>query len=855
MPQTPRKDLVLVRAGDREIFAQKGTAPAGSTNLGSPLTVNEHMFIEGYYYDDDKNRTAFFVTLQDEFGKPITSYLAQLTDKTDTESLPGGVRVALLGPQFYEAYKNMSVKVTVLRFGEDNKGLKLFETVKKYADVAAKFVPVINQALGYAEMGLEVLKEQLGKDAVYEFKFDIARQDKSPATSESWFLFSGGKVAPKLTALTSFDVDTSGGRRHILWPASVGKPDGYAMFIGVYREPPVEPYKQVLEYLRLMQEKYSAYLREKPIKAGAIDSSDAAVQNAQVAHLWNAFWARLEIAGTAPQNSTEEGVKELFDFASRLSTLTAAGPNGALVKLTPEKEREFAGALSGIFKFTINSTGVAAEGEDTRESGFQRLARWATWFNKRYEYNKTLTAGSPRVFTWSERDQTLYPYAIATDEYARNEAQKKVADAVGDKQILTGGDLRKLDSLSDFFSLSPQEPWLFYEQKSVAMWLNNKFNLGKDVPPVTMDSSPADVRAFGEKFKSKLADAKVLKLDGSKWGVYSPVKFVWDDNFLSGLKSIAGKEEEAKFLSLNQHEDLVKLYNTWLNGKASLLSEEEKKEVEAKFLALLVESDLKKVFEEKKAGALFANYILRVENDTSPRIIRVKFPIDSFITLYDRMCESPDSLLPKDAPKAVKTSLLEYLKNPDRLQEISDQFVGSENSGLDLSVRQRGVRFLQTIVPGLKEKSTLKGVPKSAAEAKAWSEAFVGEKGIEWFEGGGCRFEYKSTRLDEIRLNGLETRFSQFNQLTDKTEMKSFIRDVMKYAFTDAGPTKPSSIRQRAIAILMDKTVLPPALAAADVREAATWDSLLGMDLDWGKDCKKIVVTGVGCIPAAPPLQ
>lgn len=809
------------------------------------------MFVEGYYYDDDKNRTAIFVTLQDEFGKPITSYLAQVIDKPETDALASGVRVNLLGPQFYEAYRSMSVKITALRFGEDNKGLKLFETVKKYADLAAKFVPVVNQALGYADMGLDVLKEQLGKDAVYEFKFDIARQDKSPSTPESWFLFSGGNVEPKIRAISTFDVDRTGGRRHISWPSNVGKLDGYAMFVGVYREPPVEPYKKVLEYLRLIQQQYSDYLREKPIKANTIDSSDAAVQNAQIAHLWNAFWARLEIAGTAPQNSTEDSVRELFDFAARLSTLPTAGPNGALVKLTPEKEREFAGALSGIFTFAINNTNVATEGEDTRESGFQRLTRWATWFNKRYDYNRGIAAGSPKVFVWSEKNQTLYPYAVATDVYARNEAQKKLADAVGDKQVLKGGELRALDGLSDFFSLSPQEPWLFYEQKSVAMWLNDKFNLGADVPTIIIDSSPADVSTFGEKFRAKLAGVKVLKLNGGKWGIYSPTKFVWDDNFLRELKAAAGDD---KALSLNQHETLARLYNTWVEGNAGLLSDAEKKDIEAKFLALLGESDLKKVFEEKKAGALFANYILRVENPDSPRIVKAKYSsVNSLISLYNQMCENPDNLLPANVPADVKNNLFAYLKNPDRLEQISVEYV--EKSGAELSVRQRAVRFLQAIVPGIQEKAQLKIVPQSTAEAEAWSAAFVAEKDIEWYPGNECRFEYKSTRLDEIGLNRLGLKFSQFNELTDKSEMKNFIRDVMKYAFTDAGPNKPSSIRQKAIRMLMTDTVLPPVLADKDVREAATWDALLGMDLDWGKNCKKIIVTGVGCSPAVPPSQ
>ena len=125
-PQT-KKDLVLVKSGDKMLLAQKGFVPPGSADVTSQINVNEHLFVEAYYYDDDKNRTAFFVTLQDEFGKPITSYLAPLIDKPEANELSNGVRVSLLGPQFYEAYKNMSVKVTVLRFGEDNAKLKLLK--------------------------------------------------------------------------------------------------------------------------------------------------------------------------------------------------------------------------------------------------------------------------------------------------------------------------------------------------------------------------------------------------------------------------------------------------------------------------------------------------------------------------------------------------------------------------------------------------------------------------------------------------------------------------------------------------------------------------------------------------------
>lgn len=833
--QSKARDLVLVKSGGGAFFVPGTSAPTGATSEAKPISVDDHMVVEAYYYDDDKNRTAFFVTLQDENGRPLTSYLAQLIDSPQTNNLPNGVKLILLGPQFYEAYKVMSMKVTVLRFGEDNSKLKLFETIKKYADVTAKFIPVVGQALGYAEMGLEVLKDQLGKDATYEFNFDIRRDALKPSTAESWRIFSGGKVEPKINALSSFDVDTNGGRSHISWPASIGKIDGYAMFIGVYQEDPVVPYRQVLEYLRLIQDKYSAYLRDKPIKADEINTNDAAVQNAQISHLMNAFWARLQIA-KASDNSTEESVRELFEFADRLSTLTQS--QGALVKLTPEKEREFAGTLTGLFTFTIKGDKVAPEGEDYRESGFQRLTRWGTWFKNRKDNSK--------VLVWSSNKQTLYPYATATDLYARAEAQRKLDSAIGDKQILKGGEIRALDSLLDFFSPNPQEPWLFYEQKSVAMWLNEKFNF--NLAALNLTSTPADVKAFGENFKAKLAAAKVLKLNNGRWSSSSPVQFVWNDSFLPELKKIA---EAGNNLKLNQHEKLEELYKTAIEKNGSLLSEAERQEVEDKFSGLLVGEKLKKEFVDKKAGALFANYVLSVDTPNTPQIREVRFQIGAYISLYKRMCEDPNNLLPGSMPTPVKNNLLAYIQDPERLQDIAE-YIASDGKGVDMSVRQRAVRFLQMMVPGLAEKPNLIGVPTNDTEAKAWAAAFLAEQGMEWVD-GECRFEFKSTLIDEARLKALENRFSQFNEFTLKASMKTFIRDVMKFVFTDNGPSKPAKIQEKAIIMLKTRTVLPQDLSSADVREASTWDTFLGLDLDWGKDCRKIVVKSVGCNPTQTP--
>lgn len=851
-------------------FSRTGSGlnhPPPTHKFGKPVSVDDFLVIRGKYYDDDDGPIAIFVTLTDNNNRVITKYLAQVYDKTEKAAFQNGADVVLFGPQFYDGYEVMKAKFTIYRLGK-SKAQKIVGQIKKYMAVVPTFIPGLSLTNHYTDFAMQLVDDLIDADKkksqIAEFELPLRGLDDAAAIPQKWYVFGQGKVATFLQTQTSYATDPTFDVP--ILPAGT-KVDGTALLVGASRKDADTSYRQLLDRLKAIESTASDEIRSK-IPIPSVVTGDAPADQMTLDHLWFALFAKLKFSPDKDKSRTT--IKGFFRDVDTLSQLNNGGPpTGAYVKLSDEKERLLTQQLIGVFGYQIGDQ-VAPDGLKKPSVMFTSLEQWRNWFNRRCNLAQENDPCS--AFDWKSSGQQQAPYVIATDRYMlqrAGELKKLLDDQVekkpADDKILLAPEFKgNLSSLLQFFQDQPDEPWMLFEQVSVAKWIKQQFALksagatGDDLPDVTPQSEPEQVRAFVGKLRTAIAETKLLKLDGGKYAAYPMTRYVWNDLFSKKLTEIKAKNP----LAVNQHDLLKRAYSDTIAKFWSQMSADEKNSIKEKFTALLSEPQLQKEYAANDSDIFFENNLLKVTDNV--RAVSSADP-ELLVTLaFYRGYRSDPSQFLQHVPADQKKLFINYIQRSQSLAAFSRQFIaGAIADGKPLSVRQKAVKLLQDdLVPSLLEDQNLKRVPQSAAAATAWQTAFTTfVSGKSWDAGCRCFGGNQSEAQDLEELLQIEDSFKGFDQNNSSDDLKGLLRTLLKFRFPDANEPKTSKVKNTALSLLVSFTGLTVE-AQPEIKDSQSfWEQTFLSDsvrLDirkcqiGGTERNTIVVRGQACPGVAP---
>ena len=797
-------------------FSKSGLvpAPAATNKFGKPVSVDDFLVIRGKFYDNDDGPIAIFVTLTDNNNRVITKYLAQVYDKSEKATFQKGADVLLFGPQFYDGYEVMKAKFTIYRLGK-SKAQKIVGQIKKYMAVVPSFIPGLNLTNHYTDFAMQLVDELIDADKkksqIAEFELPFRGLDDTAAVPQKWFVFAQGKVANLVTTQTSYQSDPTFDLP-ILPPDT--KVDGTALMVAASRKDADTSYRELLERLKTIESSASDEIRSK-IPIPAVVTGDARADQMMLDHLWFALFAKLRFS--LDKDKSRTALKGFFGDVDTLSQLVNGGPpTGAYVKLSEEKERLLTQQLIGVFGYQIGND-LVPDNLKKPSVMFTTLEQWRNWFNRRCDLKQGNDPCS--TFEWKTQGQQQAPYAVATDRYVvkRAEDLKKLLDdqiqaKPADNKILFAPEFKgNLSLLLQFFQEQPDEPWMFFEQVSVARWIKQKFALksagatGDDLPDVSLQSEPEQIRAFVAKFRTAISETKLLKLDGTRYVAYPMTTYVWNDLFSKKLTEIKAKDQ----LAVNQHELLARAYADTIGKFWPQMSDAEKNVIKERFTALLSEPQLQKEYAANDSEIFFENNLLKVTPNAQP-ISSADPELLVTLAFYRGYRTDPTQFL-KHVPADQKKVFINYIERPQSLAAFSRQFIaGAIADGKPLSVRQRSVKFLQDdLVPSLLQDQNLKRVPQSASAATAWQAAFttfVSSKS--WDPGCKCfgGDQMKAQDLEDLRQ--MEDTFKGLDQNTSTEDLKNLLRNLLTYRFPAVDTPKGTEVKNTALSLLIAFTGL-----------------------------------------------
>lgn len=786
--------------------------PAPTTKFGKPVSVDDFLVIRGKYYDDDDGPIAIFVTLTDNNNRVIAKYLAQVFDKTEKATFQRGADVLLFGPQFYDGYEVMKAKFTVYRLGK-SKAQKIVGQIKKYMAVVPTFIPSLSLTNHYTDFAMELVDDLIDADKkksqIAEFELPLRGLDNAAAIPQKWFVFGQGNIANFLAAQASYASDSTFDVP--ILPAGT-KVDGTALLVGASRKDADTSYREILDRLKAIESSAPDEIRSK-IPIPAVVTGDPRADQMMLDHLWFALFAKLKFS--PDKDMSRATVKGFFRDVDTLSQLVGGGPpTGAFVKLSDDKERLLTQQLIGVFGYQIG-TDLVTDSLKKPSVMFTTLEQWRNWFNRRCDLKQENDTCSS--FEWKSSGQQQAPYVMATDRYVLKRAEdlKKVLDdklesKAVDNKILLGSDFKgNLPSLLQFFQDQPDEPWMFFEQVSVARWIKQKFALksggatGDELPDVGFQSEPDQVRTFAAKLRTAISETKLLKLEGGRYTAYPMTKYVWNDLFSKKLTEIQTKNP----LDFNQHELLKQAYGDTIGKFWSQMSDTEKAAIKEKFTALLSEPQLQKEYAANDIDVFFENSLLKVTSNAQP-ISTADSELLVTLAFYRGYRTDPTQFL-KYVPAAQKQVFINYIERPQSLAALSRQFIAVA-TGKPLSVRQRAVKLLQDdLVPSLLEDQNLKQVPQSATTAASWHTAFatfVNDKS--WDPSCKCfgGDQQKAQDLEELRQ--WEERFNGLDSNTASTDLKDLLQAILIFRFPPANAPKGTEVKNTALSLLVRLTGL-----------------------------------------------
>jgi len=843
--------------------------PAATHKFGKPVSVDDFLVIRGKFYDDDDGPIAIFVTLTDNNNRVITKYLAQVYDKSEKATFQNGADVLLFGPQFYDGYEVMKAKFTVYRLGK-SKAQKIVGQIKKYMAVVPTFIPGLSLTNHYTDFAMQLVDDLIDADKkksqIAEFELPFRGLDDNAAVPQKWYVFAQGKIATVLTTQTSYPSDSTFDLP-TLPPGT--KVDGTALLVGASRKDADTSYREILDRLKAIETSASDEIRSK-IPIPAVVTGDARADQLMLDHLWFALFAKLKFS--PDKDKSRVTIKGFFRDVDTLSQLINGGPpTGAYVKLSDEKERLLTQQLIGVFGYRVG-TDLVPDNLKKPAVMFTSLEQWRNWFNRRCDLQQETDPCT--AFDWKGSGQQQAPYVIATDRYVvkRAEDVKKILDdqvaqKPADNKILLASEFKgSLSGLLKFFQEQPDEPWMFFEQVSVARWIKQKFALktagatGDDLPDVTNQSDPDQVRAFAAKLRTAISETKVLKFDGVRYAAYPITNYVWNDLFSKKLNQIKATEMNA--LTVNQHELLKQAYSETIGKFWPQMSADEKAVIKEKFTALLSEQ-LQKEYAANESDAFFENNILKVKNSIVQPIATADPELLVTLAFYRGYRTDPSQFL-RYLPDAQRKALVNFIERPPSLAAFSRVFVaGAVASGKPISVRQRAVKFLQEdLVPSLLEHNVLKNVPQNAEEATAWQTAFttfVNSKS--WDAGCKCFGGNQSTSEDLEKLRLIGENFKTLDENTSSDDLKEVLRSLLTFRFPEAAEPKTTEVKNMALSLLASFTGLSVE-AQPEIKDSRSfWEQrfladTVSLDIKKcqisGAERNTIVVRGQPCPGAAP---
>ncbi|MEK6406463.1 MAG: hypothetical protein AABN34_05820, partial [Acidobacteriota bacterium] len=414
-------------------------------------------------------------------------------------------------------------------------------------------------------------------------------------------------------------------------------------------------------------------------------------------------------------------------------------------------------------------------------------------------------------------NQQQAPYVIATDRYILSKAEggkksldDKVAAKPADNKLLSSSEVREsLLALLKYFQDQPDEPWMFFEQVAVSRWIKQNFVLkkdgatGDDLPEVTLESDPEQLRAFVAALRTAIANTKLLKADGDRYVAYPMGNYVWSELFHKKLVEIQGKDP----FQVNQHELLKQSYNSTIGKFWGQLSEGEKSNVKEKFKALFKDKKLQDEYAENESAVFFDKNLLKVTSDAKP-LSSADSELLVTLEFYDSYLKSPSQFF-NQATRGENKEFKNYLENSKSVADFSRKFISA--AGKPLSVRQRAVTFLgDKLVPSLLEDTKLKLIPKNTKEASDWHTEFTTNflVGKTWdsncpcFGGNGSEEE----QLEALKL--IENKFSTFDENTSSEDLKGLLREALEFRFPSQNEPKTTRVKNQALPLLLQFTGL-----------------------------------------------
>ena len=841
--------------------------PAATHKFGIPISVDDFLVIRGKFYDDDDGPIAIFVTLTDNNNRVITKYLAQVYDKAEKSTFQNGADVVLFGPQFYDGYEVMKAKFTIYRLGK-SKAQKIVGQIKKYMAVVPTFVPGLNLTNHYTDFAMQLVDDLIDADKkksqIAEFELPLRGLDNAAAIPQKWYVFGQGKVATFLSTQISYAADPTSDVP--ILPAGM-KVDGTVLLVGASRKDADTSYQKILERLKAIESSASDEIRSK-IPIPAVVTGDARADQMMLDHLWFALFAKLKFSPDKDKSRTT--IKGFFRDVDTLSQLVNGGPpTGAYVKLSDEKERLLTQQLIGVFGYRIG-TDIVPDGLKKPSVMFTSLNQWRNWFNRRCNLQDQNDPCS--TLEWKMSGQQQAPYVIATDGYVLKRAEElkkllddQVAKKPDDGKFLFAPEFKEtLSRQLQFFQQQPVEPWMFFEQVSVAGWIKKNFALksagatGDDLPDVSLQSEPDQVRAFANKLRAAISETKVLQFENGKYSAYPMTKYVWNNLFSKRLKEI----QATKPLDVNQHELLKQAYSETIGKFWSQMSADEKDSIKEKFKALLGEPQLQKEYTANDSDVFFENNLLAVTDKVQP-ITAADPELQITLAFYKGYRTDPNQFL-RYVPNAQRQAFVTYVQRSPSLVAFSRQFVsGAVADGKPLSVRQRAVKLLQDdLVPSLLEDPNLKSIPQSVSAAATWHNTFTSfVNGKLWDDGCKCFGGNQSEAQDLEEIHQFEESFKPLDENTASDDLKGLLRPLLEFRFPEATDPKTSKVKNAALTVLLAFTGLSVEKQPEIKDSRSFWEQMFLADtisLDirkcqiGGSERNTIVVRGQPCPGVAP---
>jgi hypothetical protein len=530
-PAAAQDTAVELRLNDSQNGYQAGSVPKPTINILNQLAI------KGYYYDYAGGKDALLIAdIKSEDGSYDLSYPVAFLERGSR----GEQSIPIYGPWFYDGVKDLTIKLTLLKLNDEwnqerkERFSQIFSSVGNFIPLLAPLAPAVpfleqGKKIGEGAWDLYTSIRKNNKNEELDLgTFKLSRtkgtvkiqvgneqphDEELPALSEGWYVMAEQKYRVPYRALA---YSAQGQEKR---PGFQGMDKSRVVVVRVEPSQPTTAFSALSRRLAEFLKAQEPRLNRNNIALTNPFNKEHLAMSAHLQRLLSSYLAILAL-----RTQTDKTAQEPFSWL--LSELDRGQRTGAddkvYMRLTGDQEKQVATALTKFFKY--QRTGAGAPETNDELQGFGSLLAFNNWLIVRTEKFKP-TNSCQQVFRWNPliNDSAINPaYVTASDCYALSLAEsllpKKPEQAVDvpDYDAMAGNIRNLREGLQKILRPQPTDPFMFFEQQSVAEWVRSTF------PNLELGDAPknsAEVEKFATELDRKLGAAKVLvwNKDSSKW--------------------------------------------------------------------------------------------------------------------------------------------------------------------------------------------------------------------------------------------------------------------------------------------------------------------------------------------------